>query len=528
MESFAGLMRQISGSYYTYFDEALLNSQQNAIIMRNDAFMEELIRHRVTPVTNLPPRVVVDDPDHPHQKSIGECIENIYKNIPRLKYILMTLLDAVFWGKGVVQLQYGRRRVMGNSWNSVVGSMPIHSDKMRYLEDGTPGIAMRMGAQDQDYRVNAFLDAYADCILPTMLGPALFLKRPFLRDRFVIHSFNPADSDYIYGLEREMGIYGLGLRSRLYWFWNLRMELLSWMLNALQRVGANGMIFGFYEEGNNQMKQDVLAAIRQLCTDNYAAFPVRGGQSGPQSAKGVIDRIEPAAVGYEILMQIIEWCEATMRRAFLGQDLSSVAKPTGIGAGAAQLQGDVRQDFIEYDSNLLADTLNEQLIPVLLKNNRFIYEDEVLWGDELPFSLRLELQLDRENAMDKMQAAQVAFQMGVDLDEDDIRKKAGLAPPKSDKTRVRNPQHQQAQQQAQAAPHMHAGAKRVDKFTRQIEKAAQEGAARRTMRRRRHRSGYTGHKPEHNGHVDRYERHGAGPPGFAPPAGHHRSKEFVR
>ena len=479
-ETFAGLFRGQNGVYWQFFDEALLNSWWNAsIAMRNDALMEELIRHRVTPVVNLPIHTVVDDPDHPGQKSIAECLNAIIKDIPRLKYIMTWLEDAVFWGNGVTQVRYGTRKVLGNSWNSVVASYPLNADKLRWLEDGTPGIAIRTGSSQYDDKLNSFMNAYSGCVASTMLGDALFLKQPFLRDRFLIHSFIPSDSDYLLGLERQAGVFGLGLRSRLYWFWNLRMEILSWIVNALQRIGANGMIFGFYEEGNFKMQQQVLAAIQQLCTDNYAAFPVQGGTSGPQSAKGVLDRIEPAAVGYDVMMQLIEWCEGTMRRAFLGQDLSSVAKPTGIGAGAAQLQGDVRLDLIEYDAGLLAETLTEQLLAVILKYNRFIYEGKIYYGCDLPFSCKLEFQLSRDNVMEKMQAAQLAWQMGVPLDTDDIRKIGGFAPPKRKETELKNPQHEAQQQQAKAAPHMRRAGERVDRFTQQIEKAARNGVKRR-------------------------------------------------
>ncbi len=442
--------------------------------MRRDAFVHELIRHRQTPVVCLPFHVVVDDTDDPRQKSIGETLDKIVKDIPRLRYLMLYLLEAIFYGKYAGQIQWGQRKVSGNVWNSVINHMPINGDKLRYLWDGTPGIAIRTGAQDSfTDEENAFLNAYEDCIEYSMLGAALYLKKPFLRDRYVIHSFEGSDVDYLFEIEEQLSIKGLGLRSRLYWAWNLRIELLSWMVNALQRVGANGMLYGFYEEGNPQARDATLEALRMLVMENYSAFPLRGGTT---DAKDMIQRIEPAPVGYDILLQLIQHLEGIMRRATLGQDLSSMSKPTGIGAGAAQLQGDVRADFIEYDAILLAETLTEQLLSTILKYNRFVYDGKIMYGDELPFSCRLEFQLTRENVAGVIQASQQLFQMGVELDADDLRRKAGLAPPRRKETTISNPQIRQQQQQAEASPGMKRSADRLDKVTKRMMNHAQSAS----------------------------------------------------
>jgi len=418
------------------------------------------------------------------------------KDIPRLKHIMLYLLDAIFYGKAGAQFQWGVRKVAGNRWNSVISSTPLNGDKLRFKSDGTPGIAIRTASEGYDDNENAFLNAYADCIEFTMLGEALFLNHPFLRDRFAIHMFNPSDTDYLFELEQQQSRFGLGLRSRLYWVWNLRVELLSWMVNALQRVGANGMIFGFYEEGNYAMQGQVIDALRQLAQDNYSAFPVKGGQLGQHGSKGVVDRIEPAAVGYDVLMQLIEWCEGIMRRAFLGQDLSSVAKPTGIGAGAAQLQGDVRADFITYDAGLLAETLTEQLLSVILKYNKFIYDGREMYGDELPFSCRLEFQIQRENVQEAIDAAEKLYGMGVKLDEDDLRNKAGLAPPKRKETEVSNPQLQQQKHQAKATPGMIKSAKKMSEMTGMTHRMMRD-AFEKSQRRHGHHGSGRGHAGRH-------------------------------
>jgi hypothetical protein len=468
-ETYAGLYNVVNQSYYTYFDQALLDSQENSLAMRRDCFVHELIRHRQTPVICLPYHVVVDDPDDPRQKSVGDTLDGIVRDVPRIKHLMLVLLEAIFYGKYGSQFSLGPRKVAGNRWNSVTNHIPINGDKLRYKWDGTPVPSYRAEGLDQQRK--RLLNAYSDCIEYTMLGAALFLKQSFLRDRFIIHKFEPFDTDYLFELEEQLSVHGLGLRSRLYWAWNLRTELLSWMINALQRVGANGMIYGFYEEGNDAMKTAVIEALRQLAQDNYSVFPVKGGTPGQDAAKGTLGRFEPAQQGYDILFQLIQHLEGIMRRATLGQDLSSVAKPTGIGAGAAQLQGDVRADYIEYDAMLLAETLTEQLLGVILKYNKFIYDGREYYGSDLPFSCRLEFQLTRDNVAGAIQAAQQLFQMGVELDADDLRRKAGRAPPHRKESTVANPQHQQQKQQAGG---MQQAAGRLGGFADKIQKHAKK------------------------------------------------------
>src|SRR6266536_2660955 len=85
-ETFAGLYNSVNKSYWTWYDQAQRDSIQNSLAMRRDAFVHELIRHRQTPVVCLPFHVVFDDTDDPRQKSIGEALDRIVKDIPKLRY----------------------------------------------------------------------------------------------------------------------------------------------------------------------------------------------------------------------------------------------------------------------------------------------------------------------------------------------------------------------------------------------------------------------------------------------------------
>jgi hypothetical protein len=446
--SYAGLYNTSLKNYWIYFDEALRNSQANTLAMRRDAYVDELIRHRCMPVIGLPSHFKVDDPEDPDQLGVAQTINNIYFDIPYRKFMLRYLSENSFYGRYGSQLQIGPRKVDGSEWNSVVRHIPVNGDKFRYEWNGTPGLAIYSGSDTtRDYKENIFLEKYSKHIRPSMLGMALFLEVPFLRDRFVIHRFEPNDTDYLFEIEQSQSVFGVGMRSRQYWIWNLRLELLSWMTDALQRVGANGMIYGFFPSGNPQVQQQVELALWKLCKENISAFPYIPGTT---NVKDMLQRIEPSSVGYEVMMNLIVHLEEIMRRGYLGQDLSSESKPTGIGGGAAGIHADVRVENIIYDAGILDDTLNADLIPTLRKYNFFKYRGKRVRGDELPFSIRHEFQISKDNLEDKIAAYNTCFQMGVELDKDDVRKTLGVSPPKKKSTILINPQLAQVQQEVDA------------------------------------------------------------------------------
>jgi Protein of unknown function (DUF935) len=451
VSTYSGIYNATNKDYYIYWDEALRNSQSNTLAMRRDGYVHELIRHRQLPVVSLPHHIEVDDPEHPDQIAIAETIHKIFSAIPNLQTMMLILMEAVFYGRYGVQVQMSPSRVGGNLYNSINKFTPINGDKFRYKWDGTPGIAIYSGAQQKNSIVqdsNAFLVKYSDYIETSMLGPALFLKNQFLRDRFVIHNFEPFDTDYLFEIEESQSVFGLGLRSRLYWTWNLRVEVLSWIMDALQRVGANGLLYAFYQSGNPNAEAATLNSLRNLVKDNISAFPMPPNNN--DSLKDVIQNIPPSQVGYDIMLQLIQYLDGIMRRAFLGQDLSSESKPTGLGNGVADLQGDVRQDNIQYDANALAETLTSQPLATIARYNKWRYEGKVIEGWDLPFSMRLKFDMDKDDSAERLEAAKALWEMGVSLDEDDVRKAGGFSPPKKKATVLVNHQLEAQKQQNEA------------------------------------------------------------------------------
>ena len=438
VDTFAGRWNAVNKTYNVYFDQALQDSQANSLAMHNDGFIIKLLRHRQLPAISLPHHIKVEDEDDVEQKQISKVIDAIVSSIKRFQSMKLNLSEAIFWGKSASQICIGPSRVAGNTWNSVVSHFPLNGDKLRYKWDGTPGIVIRAGAQaDESEPLDYILSQYRQYVENTMLGPAIFLKDDFVRDRFIIHEFEPSDVDYIFELQQSQSIKGLGLRSRYYWTWNLRTEVLSWMIDALQRVGANGMLYAFYEDGNYRAMQDTLQSLRLLVKENVSAFP----KKGDANLRDIVQNIEPSQVGYDVMFNLVKHLEEIITTGILGQDLSSSSNATGLGSGVAKFQQSVREDYIMYDAKSLAETLDEDLLRnVILKYNKFIYRGQIYKGIDLPFSIKFEFQINREDVKEKMEAAEALYNMGVPLNMDDLRRITGFAPPKSKANTVINPQ----------------------------------------------------------------------------------------
>lgn len=422
--TFAAVWNWYLRYYYNYYDESQIDSIENSIAMRHDGFIQELLRHRQLPTCSLKHVIKCEDEDDEGQVKIRKELTRVVDALPYFQRFKLNLLEALFYGKAGNQVLWTRKKIGGKAYLTMGKHVPVNGDKIVYDWNGNPGILIYKGADIfNDPRAQKYIQ-YID------KGPALFFRDDYYRDRFVIHEFEPSDTDYLFESEKALAVHGLGIRDRYYWCWNMRAEIWAWMMNALQRIGANGMLYAFYAQGDAAAQRATMQALKDLVQENVAAFP----KGLAEQLNDIIGHIEPSAVGYDVLYNIITHLEEIMRRGILGQNLSSKSAATGLGSGVADFQAGTFEDIIIYDSTCLAETIDDQLVQKIIKFNTWEYEGKLYRGDDLPFGLRFELQVDRQNVMEMIQAAQVLHQMGVPLDMEDLRDKAGLSAPKSKAT----------------------------------------------------------------------------------------------
>lgn len=413
--SFASTFNAATRVFLSRYDEALKRSYKDAMAVRRDGLVRELLQGRKLPVKQLCWQVEPEDPKDRRQKRAAEQLEKIIRAIPRFKRLRGDLLEATYFGKAGAQLVYGYKDVDGYRRVTVTKHKPVNGDKFVHRFDGTPAVL-----------INAQFKPEGATIVPTDRGMAMLLDRPYFRERFIIHEFEPTDTDFIYEGDMAEAVHGLGLRSWLWWLWYFRNEVLGWALDALQKIGANGQYVGFVPAGNATAVQAMYDLLAALSRDNIAVGELNKIGIDGAPIDSLIRRYEPSGIAYDVLMQFVDYFDDQMRRVVLGQNLSAQTAPTGLGSKVAEFHEDTLTQILASDAEDLDETLNEQLIPNLIKYN---------WG-KLPFQLRYKSIISDNNVKDEIETAERLKSIGVPLDATDLREKAGFSAPKQESTTI--------------------------------------------------------------------------------------------
>jgi 2'-5' RNA ligase len=440
-DTYASRYNTFSKVFRAYFDESLRDDISNTMAMRRDGFIKGMLRHRQLPTVALPYHVDHDDPEDEDQKATCSQIEKVLNTIPYFMTMKLYLSEHMFFGKFGSQVSFGEKKVSGRKFISIKNHVPVQGDKIVFKYDGTPGILVARSSEIFTKRPE--LQQY---VQSTERGPAFFLYNPHYRKRFVIHKFEQSDFDYLFEADKaSAAVGGIGLRDGFYWLWNLRTELMTWVTDALQRVGTNGMTIATYEYGNEAAREAAELLIRTLIRDSYATVGVQHGQSPDD----FIHNIPVSPVGYDVILRLIEYIDSIILRGFVGQNLSSQSAATGLGSGVAMLQGEMFDYIIKYDAGCMAETLDSDLLKPILEYNQWDYKGRLVWGADLPFSVKLSFQTEVKDVEKQMQAASTLYGMGVSLDAEDLREKSGLKAPKDPENTIA--QQQEGQGQGQGA-----------------------------------------------------------------------------
>ena len=403
---FASVFNGGIGTYYTRFDEALRSSYEDAIAMRNDASIFELIRHRQYPVLNVQHHLKPDNPRDKNQVEFCARLLRILDATVDMEDLRLANLEAIFWGKAGAQLALGRKWVDGAQRVVVCDHEPVHGDKIVHRFDGTPGVMIRTTAEPGILARGGetFRSDRALC---------LALRDSTWRSRFTLHKHEPSDAEFLFEADKAGAKFGLGLRDRIYWVWWLRQEVLSWAMDALKRIGSNGNLLGFYPQGNAAAKVETLDALKAICDHNVAAFPVGVGQPSPGSW---FQSIPPSAIAYDVMLSFLNYLDGIIRRAIVGQELTGQGQSLGLGSGQAEVQEGVLQGINAYDSKKLAGCLTRDLLPTLIREN---------FG-AVPFGVQLTFEREQDELEAKLRLYKAFVDLGATVDLSEPAAEAGV------------------------------------------------------------------------------------------------------
>lgn len=247
---------------------------------------------------------------------------------------------------------------------------------------------------------------------PTERGMAYF-PTPSERQCWVIHHFEVEDSDF-FDFEQNGAMMGYGVRGRLYWYWFMKTKILGQLIDYLQRV-ATGWTIYWYEEGNDESMAQVAQLASQHQNGQAILFPRKKEGEGPG-----VTRLEPGTAGADLFRAMVTgYFDDIMEQYIKGETLTSGTGPTGMGSGVAEAHQATKEGVVTYDATALGETLTKELLTTLCRWN---------FGASMPVP-KLVFDVEKPNVDEYMQGAQAFFEMGGQLDADDMRSVLGVPRP---------------------------------------------------------------------------------------------------
>lgn len=436
--TFQGFANTLAKTYWTT-DEAIKAAWENARFMKNDLAVMECVEMRRRSVALLDWRVVPEYPNDEELRTAARTVERIIKKTPRFMQLRENLLYALWYGKYGAQLTWRQALIDGKPRFCIDNWIPVNGDKIVYkIMEGAPyekeRVGIRVGYNFMEPKVK---ETYKTQIAPTDRGFAYFLTDD-QRDRFIVHRHMVEDGDYDDPYSGG-SIFGVGIRSRIYWTWYLMKETLAWLMEYVER-SATGFEIWYYPAGNEKAREAIKRAAENRVghSGNIVLVPQMEGQSGPSYQ---MQRIEPSMSGAEVCMNIVkEFFQHQIKRYILGQTLTTETAGTGLGSNLATIHLETYLQIIKYDAINLEETLTRELVEKICKFNFPQLEEG---------SLRFHIETDEIDHQDRLNSIRTLYDMGAPISQEQALNAAGMTAPKDDEPILINPAIESFKQQAQ-------------------------------------------------------------------------------
>lgn len=304
-----------------------------AVILQDGHIQAELFKRKLA-VLGDALSVQPFDPHDPADVQASDACAALLAQLPELEQALTHLLDGTLFPLAILEKTYapadpsqpalGRRVALR-------ALTPVPATLLAWDVDGLPTV---------DPDAERFPRGGFRSDLP-----------PLDPSRFIVH--------------RSHGLtlpdrFGGPLRA-VFWLWLLSSMSISWWARCLERYGAP-FIVGRYDDSSSDSDRRVLESAISMATQ------LGGLVISSASSVELAESSKDSGAAFSALRAE---CRAEISRLILGQTLSAIASPTGLGNGAADLQADVRNDIRRYDSRQLAATVRLQLLAPWLRLNGY-------------------------------------------------------------------------------------------------------------------------------------------------------------
>lgn len=178
---------------------------------------------------------------------------------------------------------------------------------------------------------------------------------------------------------------------------------------------------GKYGPNESEENKNILhRALLELGSDAAAAFP-------ETMSVEFVDRKAGTAPN-DLWRSKAEYIDDQLSKAVLGQTNTTDAKAGGIGSGQAQVHDGVRGDIEDFDAMMLAGTLNRDVVvPMVMFNH----------GPRKAYPRLLIGRPDEVDVAVEIDSAGKLASLGVQIDGEEMRERAGLPAAKSPETALR-------------------------------------------------------------------------------------------
>ena len=419
------------GSYKTFldekYDEALKHNRDDGLAMKRDCWLMSLLNERIDAVLGLKWSIEVDNPKDPRQKQVADGVTKAIQRTPRLRGFFRQQLQAVWYGRYANQVK----------WKWQAADVDGKPNRVLTVAKHTPVNGDKIGYQWYDEKAKEYIDTpyvrissgYGDDALGkadylySSYGKAVSLKGSW-RDRFLIHTFNPVDADFLEG-DMQGGIHGQGIRSVIYWNWWMRDEGWAIIWEQLERIGL-GLVIIYYDESSDASLQaaDELASNYSRRAVIKIPRPAGTLQSRIASGPNGIEVVEAPTGGIEVVQALRKDLEDKIERFIVGQSMSGGKDQDngeGLGGkGQSDFAADTKRNITLGDANDLEETQTGSdeepgLASVITK---WSYP----WAD---FPVRFKFHVDEKDPEKVLDAIGKASSMGVTFKEESVR---GLIP----------------------------------------------------------------------------------------------------
>lgn len=409
--TFASIWNQFSKTYSYRWDEALRHLPTNALAMRRDCYNRSLLQERTMPTVNRKWQIVGEDQNDEVQKATGKALTSIVKQTPNLKRLLYYLIEGALWyGRYGSQVVWRQRKVLGQDRWCVIRHTPVNGDKIQFTWDGTPAVFINLTAA-KEYP--------PDLILTTDRVPALKLAKDEWRRQFVFHRHLVDDADYFEG-EMAGAVQGYGLRSIIYWCWWLRDEMLSWAVDFMKKLGANGILIFPYEAGNDLSKARAENNAKSAAHDVALTIPVV--LDGRNSSALNPIHLPANTAGTDALTRMItDYFENHIERMIVGQSMSSGSDQQNSlgGTGRSDFAKDTKFQLLHFDADNAAESLTTDLLGPMMQLN----------FPQFDFRMRWEFMVEDPEQDKKATSVQTFAPLGVTFKMDEVRELTGMSKP---------------------------------------------------------------------------------------------------